>query len=102
MSRVYGTEAHRAGRHPVPAHENRCLMSVTALPPARSRSRHRRNYLAADLRRDLRLIAETAARIGSGVTLAALLVVAAAVGGLVDGGPAATDAPTVRATFGNR
>jgi hypothetical protein len=71
-------------------------MSVVALPPARAR--HRRT----DLHGDLLQVMEVVARIGSGVTLAALVVVAGAVGGLVDGSPAGSAAPTVQATFGPR
>jgi len=73
-------------------------MSVVAFQPARTRARHRRT----DLRRDLLQIVEIAARVGSLVTLAALMVVAGAVGGMVDGSPGASDMPTVYATLGNR
>lgn len=72
-------------------------MSVVAFLPARSRARHRRT----DLRGDLLQVVEIAARIGSLVTLAALIVLAGAVGGLVDGSAATTDMPTVQATLGH-
>lgn len=71
-------------------------MSVIALNAARHRSRR------ATVRRDLLQLADVAARLGSLVTLASLMVVAGAVGGLVDGHPAAADAPVVQATLGHR
>ena len=54
-------------------------MSVIALNTARHHSRR------ATLRRDLLQVVDVAARLGSLVTLAALLVVAGALGGLLDG-----------------
>lgn len=61
--------------------------------PARPTARHRRSPLLE--------VVDVLARVGSVVTLAALLVVGGAVGGLFDGTPVNADA-TVTATFGDR
>jgi hypothetical protein len=71
-------------------------MSVIAPNAARHHSRR------ATLRRDLLQVVDVAARLGSLVTLAALLVVAGALGGLVDGHPVPAEPPVVQATFGDR
>ena len=61
--------------------------------PARTTARHRRSPLLNAV--------DVVARIGSVVTLAALLVVGGALGGLFAGSPVSADA-TVTATFGDR
>jgi hypothetical protein len=68
-------------------------MSVLALKPARHRRSSRRDILLQAV--------DMVGRLGTVVTLAALLVLAGAVGGLLDGSPATSDA-TVTATFGSR
>ncbi|GAA3246119.1 hypothetical protein GCM10017691_53890 [Pseudonocardia petroleophila] len=68
-------------------------MSSSPLAPA---GRHHRTSTARE--RALRTL-DVAGRLGTLVTLAALLVVAGAVGGLFDGTPA-TENATVTATFG--
>jgi hypothetical protein len=65
-------------------------MSVIALNAARHHSR------SATLRRDLLQVVDVVARLGSVVTLAALLVVGGAVGGLLDGRPVPAGAPVVQ------
>lgn len=72
-------------------------MSVLALTPAPT-ARHRRSPSLRDTA--FRTI-DMVGRLGSLVTLAALLVVGGAVGGLFDGSPATSDA-TVTVTFGAR
>lgn len=67
-------------------------MSALPLAPA---GRHHRSTTHRD--RALRAL-DLAGRLGTVVTLVALLVVAGAVGGLFDGTPAGSDA-TVTATF---
>lgn len=80
----------------VPLIENGAAMSapLQTAPPATGR--HHRTTTPRD--RALRAV-DLAGRLGTVVTLAALLVVAGAVGGLFDGTPA-TENATVTATFG--
>ncbi len=69
---------------------------MSVLAPART-ARHRRSsarYTALQ-------VVDMVGRLGTVVTLAALLVVAGAVGGLFDGSPVTSDA-TVTVTFGSR
>jgi hypothetical protein len=70
--------------------------------PALALNRPRHHSRRSTLRNDLRQVAEVSARLGSLVTLAALLVVGGTLGGLADDGPATTGIPTVQATFGHR
>ncbi len=70
-------------------------MAALALTRPRHHSRRR------TLRNDVRQVVEVSARLGSVVTLAALLVVGGTLGGLVDDG-STTGIPTVQATFGHR
>ena len=65
-------------------------MSAIALNAARHHSPR------ATMRRDLLQVVDVVARLGSIVTLAALLVVAGAVGGLLDGRPVPAGAPVVQ------
>jgi hypothetical protein len=73
----------------------RMSASAVASPPATA-GRHRRSA-----RGPLVVVVDAVGRLGSLVTLAALLVVAGAVGGLADGMPA-TDGTVTTATLGGR